>query len=40
MSTIQHADAIYVLKDGRVAESGLHDQLLELKGLYFHMVIT
>ena len=34
LSTIVHADTIYVLEKGKVSESGNHDQLLEQKGLY------
>ncbi|KAK4053219.1 hypothetical protein OIO90_003993 [Microbotryomycetes sp. JL221] len=38
LSTIQAADVIYVLKDGRVAEKGKHFELLALKGLYHELV--
>lgn len=34
LSTIVNADQIIVLDDGRVAERGTHDELLELGGLY------
>jgi ATP-binding cassette, subfamily C, bacteriocin exporter len=34
LSTIRHADRIYVLKDGLVAEEGTHRQLLARGGLY------
>ncbi len=34
LSTIQNADLIVVLKDGMIAESGSHQELLELGGLY------
>jgi ATP-binding cassette subfamily B protein len=34
LSTIRHADRIYVLDEGRVAESGTHESLLERGGLY------
>jgi len=34
LSTICDADVIVVLKDGRVAESGTHDELLSLGGEY------
>lgn len=34
LSTIAHADTIYVLERGKIVESGSHAQLLEQKGLY------
>ncbi len=37
LSTVMHADRIYVLEKGRIVESGGHEDLLELKGLYFAM---
>jgi len=37
LSTIMHSDMIYVLEKGDIIESGKHDELLELKGLYFAM---
>jgi ATP-binding cassette subfamily B protein len=32
-----HADRIYVLERGRIAEMGLHGELVEAKGLYYAM---
>jgi ATP-binding cassette, subfamily B, bacterial len=37
LSTVLHADQIYVLERGRVAEAGKHLDLLEQKGLYYAM---
>jgi ATP-binding cassette subfamily B protein len=34
LSTVVNADQIVVLDDGRVAERGTHDELLERDGLY------
>jgi ATP-binding cassette subfamily B (MDR/TAP) protein 1 len=38
LSTIQKADVIFVLDQGRVAEQGSHSELMLKKGLYFEMV--
>ncbi|MGA9350204.1 MAG: ABC transporter ATP-binding protein, partial [Anaerolineae bacterium] len=36
-STVRMADRIYVLNDGRVIESGSHDELVHLGGTYAHL---
>jgi ATP-binding cassette, subfamily B, bacterial len=37
LSTVLHADKIYVLERGRIVESGRHQELVDLKGLYYAM---
>jgi ATP-binding cassette subfamily B protein len=37
LSTVMHADIIYVLEKGKIAETGSHDDLLLQKGLYYAM---
>ncbi len=37
LSTIQNADRIIVMQDGRIVEQGNHQQLLQQKGLYYHL---
>jgi ATP-binding cassette, subfamily B, bacterial len=37
LSTVMHADRIYVLEKGRITESGSHNNLLDQKGLYYAM---
>jgi ABC-type bacteriocin/lantibiotic exporter with double-glycine peptidase domain/CRP-like cAMP-binding protein len=37
LSTIRDADVILVLEKGKLVESGNHDQLMKLQGLYFYL---
>lgn len=37
LTTVRGADCIYVLRDGKIAESGTHSQLMEKRGLYRNM---
>jgi ATP-binding cassette subfamily B (MDR/TAP) protein 1 len=38
LSTIQNADIIYVIDQGKVVESGNHERLLETRGRYWELV--
>jgi ATP-binding cassette, subfamily B (MDR/TAP), member 1 len=40
LATVQNADVIYVLSEGRVVESGTHAGLLARKGTYYHMCLA
>jgi ATP-binding cassette subfamily B protein len=37
LSTVRDADMIVVLERGRIVETGDHDQLIQARGLYFHL---
>lgn len=37
LSTVTNADCIYVLSDGKIAESGRHSELVAKNGIYSHM---
>lgn len=37
LSTIRHADLILVVQDGRIAERGSHEELMEKRGVYYQM---
>ncbi|PAV76660.1 hypothetical protein WR25_23384 isoform C [Diploscapter pachys] len=38
LSSIRNVDRIYVVVDGQITEEGNHDELMELKGLYYEMI--
>ena len=40
LSTIRHADVIFVIEDGKVAETGTHEELQRLKGRYYAMCLA
>ena len=37
LSTIQHADNIIVIADGRIVEQGNHHELLQQRGRYYEL---
>ena len=37
LSTIQNADNIIVINNGLIQEQGTHEELIQLKGLYFDL---
>lgn len=37
LSTITHADRIFLIEDGKIVESGTHDELMAKKGQYYHL---
>jgi len=38
LSTVKNADQILVMHEGRLAEQGTHDDLLENKGKYYDLI--
>ncbi|MFC6650893.1 hypothetical protein ACFTAO_22235 [Paenibacillus rhizoplanae] len=37
LSSVRDSDCIYYMEDGRIIESGPHDELMDLQGYYFQM---
>ena len=39
LSTVKHADTIYVLEKGKIVESGSHEDLIKLEGIYKNLLL-
>ena len=40
LNTIRNADKILVIADGKIAQSGRHDELIRVPGIYRDFVVT
>lgn len=40
LTTIQNADRILVLSDGKIMEEGSHEELLEKQGMYYQLYMS
>ena len=40
LANVQHCDLIYVMDQGRIVESGSHEELLRLQGVYYTLWMT
>lgn len=40
LSTVRHADVIFVMEDGKIAETGTHEELQRLRGRYYAMCLA
>jgi ABC-type multidrug transport system ATPase subunit len=40
LSTIRNADLIFTFQDGIIKESGSHDELMKLEGIYYNLVLA
>lgn len=38
LSTVRYADQIIVLDQGKIAEAGKHEELIENQGVYYRLV--
>ena len=38
LSTIMSADVIVVMRDGRIEETGTHEELMDARGMYYEMI--
>jgi len=40
LSTIKNATRIMYIDDGRIVEAGNHEELMELKGMYYDLYVA
>jgi ATP-binding cassette subfamily B protein len=40
LSTVQNADKIIVIENGKIVEVGNHENLMKRKGIYYHMFMS
>lgn len=40
LSTLRHADRLFVMENGRIAEEGSHEELMERRGIFHELVET
>ena len=40
LSTIRNADIIFAFEKGKIVEHGTHNQLMQLEGIYYNLVVT
>jgi len=38
LTTVQNADVIYVISEGKIVEFGTHQELIDLQGKYFALI--
>ena len=39
LKTVQKADRIYVLENGKIVQQGTHEELVKQDGIYYHFVV-
>ena len=39
LKTVQKADRIFVLENGKIVQQGTHEELMKKDGIYYHFVV-